>query len=106
MKKLLIVAGAVGVLIAGFCVVVALQPSDYRVTRSAELPAAPAAVFPHVNELRKWPAWSPWAKKDLDAKNTFEGPSSGTGALLIRRLTGNGIADFGRSLRTAGNVRM
>jgi hypothetical protein len=86
-KKLLIVAGAVGVLIAGFCVVVALQPSDYRVTRSAELPAAPAAVFPHVNELRKWPAWSPWAKKDPDAKNTFEGPSSGTGSIF--RWAGN-----------------
>jgi len=35
-----------------------------------------------VNELKKWLPWSPWAKKDPDAKNTFEGPEAGKGAVF------------------------
>jgi hypothetical protein len=35
-----------------------------------------------VNELHKWDAWSPWAKLDPNAKNTFEGPPAGTGAVM------------------------
>ena len=87
MKKLLIVAGAVAVLLGGFAAFVALQPGDYKVVRSEVLAAAPGAVFPHVNELRKWNDWSPWAEKDPDAKNEFEGPASGVGAVF--RWAGN-----------------
>jgi hypothetical protein len=87
MKKILIGLGVLGGLVGIFLVVVALQPSEYRVTRSALLPAPPAAVFPHANDLHKWQAWSPWAKKDPEAKNTFEGPSAGTGAIF--RWSGN-----------------
>src|SRR5262249_50741150 len=39
-------------------------------------------VFPHVNELRKWEAWSPWAKLDPNATESFEGPAAGTGAVM------------------------
>jgi hypothetical protein len=35
-----------------------------------------------VNEFAKWEAWSPWAKLDPACKNTFEGPSAGTGAVF------------------------
>jgi hypothetical protein len=38
-------------------------------------------VFAQVNDFHKWEAWSPWAKLDPDAKNSFEGPSSGTGSI-------------------------
>jgi hypothetical protein len=68
------------VLVGGFAVVVALQPSTYRVVRSTTISAAPADVFAQVNDFHNWEAWSPWAKLDPAAKNTFEGPSSGTGA--------------------------
>lgn len=88
MKKLLIVAGVFALLVAGFAAFVATRPSEYRVSRSAVLPAAPAAVFPHVNELKKWLPWSPWAKKDPDAKNTFDGPEGGKGAVF--HWAGNG----------------
>jgi hypothetical protein len=37
-------------------------------------------VFAQVNELKRWSAWSPWAKKDLQMKQTYEGPAAGTGA--------------------------
>jgi hypothetical protein len=42
---------------------------------------APAeAIFGQVNNFHKWETWSPWAKMDPNAKNTFEGPASGRGA--------------------------
>ncbi|MCP5550001.1 MAG: SRPBCC family protein [Akkermansiaceae bacterium] len=76
-KKILIV---LLILIVAFVVVVALQPGDMRVSRSAVIPAAPAVVFDHVNDLHKWQAWSPWARLDPNATNTFEGPTAGKDA--------------------------
>jgi hypothetical protein len=73
---------ALAVVLVVFLVVVAFQPSQFRVTRTVTMTAPPQAVFPHVNELRKWDAWSPWAKLDPNAKNSFEGPPAGTGAAM------------------------
>ncbi|WP_333876078.1 SRPBCC family protein [Methylobacter sp.] len=70
-----------------FVIAVAMQPSDFRVTRTDTIAAPASAVFAHVNDLQKWEAWSPWAKLDPEAKNSFEGPSSGTGAIM--RWVGN-----------------
>jgi polyketide cyclase/dehydrase/lipid transport protein len=77
LKKILI---GIAVVIVLFVVVVAMQPAQYRVSRTATIPAAPAVVFEHVNDLHKWDAWSPWAKLDPAMKTTFEGPQSGPGA--------------------------
>lgn len=63
-----------------FIVVVALRSPDFRVARSASIAAPPAAVFPHVNDLRKWQMWSPWAKMDPNCKINYDGPEAGTGA--------------------------
>jgi len=79
LKKTLI--GLVAV-VAVFAVVVALQPSQYRVSRSATVAAPPPAVFAQVNDFHNWEAWSPWAKLDAAAKATFEGPASGQGAVF------------------------
>jgi hypothetical protein len=75
------------VAIALVLIVAARQPDEFRVSRSTVLPAAASVVFPHVNELRKWETWSPWARLDPDAKSTFEGPAAGTGAVM--RWAGN-----------------
>ena len=77
LKKILLV---LVLLIAAFVVIVAVQPAEFRVTRSTSIAAPPEAVFAQVNDFHRWQAWSPWAKLDPNAKNTFEGPSSGTGA--------------------------
>jgi carbon monoxide dehydrogenase subunit G len=68
------------VLIAVFCVVASFRPDEFNVARSATISAPPAAVFEKINNLQNWNAWSPWAKLDPNAKNTFEGPSAGVGA--------------------------
>lgn len=68
------------VIVVAFVVIVALQKSDFRVTRSATIAAPTEAVFVQVNDLHRWEAWSPWAKLDPTAKNTYEGPAAGVGA--------------------------
>lgn len=79
LKKVLL---AMLLIVVVLIVVVALQPAEYRVTRTATMTAPVAAVFPHVNELKKWEAWSPWAKLDPTTKYTYEGPPSGQGAAV------------------------
>jgi len=79
-KKLLIAFGVLVVLVAVFGVIVALQPADYRIVHLASIAAPPATVFAQVNDFHKWDAWSPWAKFDPAAKNTFDGAPSGTAA--------------------------
>ena len=79
LKKILI---ALLALVASFLIVVALQPSEFHVERTANMAAPPAMVFDQVNDLHKWEAWSPWAKLDPNAKITFEGPPSGTGTIM------------------------
>lgn len=74
---LLIVLGALALVL----IVAALQPSQFRITRQAVLAASPEAVFPHVNDLPKWQAWSPWERLDPAMKRTFAGPSAGVGAV-------------------------
>jgi hypothetical protein len=85
MFDIILILVAIAVVI--FLVVAAMQPSDFRVTRTGTISAPASAVFAHVNDLQKWDAWSPWAKLDPDAKNSFEGPASGTGAIM--RWVGN-----------------
>ena len=79
LKKILI---GLAVLILGFVVVVALQPSEFQMERSTKIAAPAADIFPLVNDFHKWDSWSPWAKLDPDAKISFEGPESGQGAAM------------------------
>jgi hypothetical protein len=61
-------------------IVIAMQPADFQVSRSATMAAPPAAVFGQVNDFHNWDTWSPWAKRDPNATNRFEGPPAGEGA--------------------------
>jgi hypothetical protein len=73
LKKILI---ALAVIVVVFVAVVALQPSEFRVERTATISALAPDVFEQVNNFHNWEAWSPWAKLDPAAKVSFEGPSS------------------------------
>jgi hypothetical protein len=63
-------------------VVIAGRPDEFCVTRTATIPASPATVFAQVNDLHAWEAWSPWAKLDPKAKNSFTGADAGAGAAM------------------------
>ncbi len=77
-KKILI---GIAVIIFVFLVVVAMQPADFRITRSTTIAAPADVVFAQVNDFHKWDAWSPWAKLDPAMKQTYEGTPAGVGAI-------------------------
>lgn len=77
-----------------FIIVIAGQPDEFKVARSAKISAPPEKIFPHINDLHQWDAWSPWAKLDPNAKNFFEGPPSGVGTSM--KWEGNNKVGVGR----------
>ena len=80
MIETLIVLGVLAAIAAVFVLIVALRPAQFRITRSAAFTAPIAEVFAQVNDFHNWNAWSPWAKIDPAARNTYAGPESGVGA--------------------------
>jgi len=78
MLKIILIA--IPTIIVVFIIIVAMRPSNYRVARSIVIAAPQDAVFPHMNELKKWEAWNPWGKADPNLKVTYGGPASGVGA--------------------------
>jgi len=73
---------AVVVVLLGLVAFIATRPGEFQVARSATFAAPAPAVFAQVNELKKWEAWSPWAKKDPQAKSSYAGPAAGVGASM------------------------
>jgi hypothetical protein len=80
LKVLLAIAAVVVLVVAVLAVVVAMRPSEFRIQRSATINATAPAVFAQVNDFHSWQAWSPWAKLDPSARNSYEGAPAGTGA--------------------------
>jgi len=76
------ILAAVAAVVVVLAVVIALQPAAFRLSRSGTITAPPSAVFDEVNDLRRWEAWSPWAKIDPACKMTYEGAPSGVGAIV------------------------
>ncbi len=97
-KKILIL---VVITLAAFLVVVALQPSQYRIARSVSIAAPSSLVFAQVNSLQKAHAWSPWVKLDPAGTYGFEGPSEGVGAVS----TWSGNSDIGAGRQTITESR-
>lgn len=65
-----------------FVIVVAFQPSDFRISRTATINAPASAVFPKVNDFHNWEDWSPWAKIDPEAVSSYGGTREGVGAIF------------------------
>lgn len=80
-KKIIwITLAAVVVLVGGFCAVVAMQPSDFAITRSTVIHAPPQKVFPLVSDLKAGQAWSPWEDLDPAMQRTFAGVDGAVGS--------------------------
>lgn len=81
MKKIILgLLGAIAAVVIILCVVIAMQPSQFKITRSATFNAPPEALFTQVNDFNNWPAWSPWEKLDPNMKKEVSNPSAGKGA--------------------------
>lgn len=77
LKKILIV---LVVLVAGVLIFASTRPDHYHVDRSVTIAAPPAVIFAQLEDFKKWPAWSPWEKRDPQMKKSFEGPPTGVGS--------------------------
>jgi len=75
------ILGIIAILIGLLIVVVATRPAEFRIERSLQMSAPPAAVFAQVNDFHEWDDWSPWAKIDPAMAQTYEGAPSGKGAV-------------------------
>ncbi|MGH6866223.1 MAG: SRPBCC family protein [Methyloceanibacter sp.] len=79
MRLVLGLAVLVGILAA---VAIGL-PAHVTVSRSVVINAPEYAVFPYINDLRRFSEWSPWAARDPDMRTTYSGPESGKGAGVV-----------------------
>jgi hypothetical protein len=92
MLKIILISVAVIVLL--LVVIIALQPSEFRVARSTAISAPPPAAFAQVNDFHKWEAWNPWGKIDPAMKQAHDGAPAGTGAVYT--WAGNNEVGAGR----------
>ncbi len=70
------------ILAAIFAAVGFLLPGNVHVERSTLIAAQPAAIFPYVNNFRRFNEWSPWALRDPATEYSFTGPEAGVGAKM------------------------
>ncbi len=52
----------------------------YRVVRRALIHARPDQLFPLINDLRNWPRWTAWSKRET-MHLSYEGAPAGVGAI-------------------------
>lgn len=100
-KAILAIFVVLVLVVVVFCVVVALQPEDFKITRTATTNASPDKVFEQINDFHKWEAWSPWANLDPAMKTTYSGAASGTGSSYS--WVGNDQVGEGRMTMTASH---
>ena len=81
LKTIAYVAAVIAVIVAGIVIYAATRPDTFRVQRSASIKAPPDKIFPLINDLHAWSAWSPYEKKDPAMKRTFSGAPNGKGAV-------------------------
>jgi hypothetical protein len=77
LRKILLGVVAVVTLLV---VVVALQPAEFTVERSAHVAAPPDVVHGRIADFHAWPSWSPWQDLDPGQETTFSGAEAGVGA--------------------------
>lgn len=58
-------------------------PTTYNASTTVIFNTTPDKIFPHLNNLKRWPEWTVWNTKTYpNLKYTFEGPESGIGAIM------------------------
>lgn len=82
MRKILTIVGAVVLAtIAAILVYAATRPDSFRVERSTAMNAPPEKIFPYIDGLKRWTAWSPYEGRDPGMKRAYSGAESGKGAV-------------------------
>ncbi len=90
-EALLVIAGLLGLAIAGMLVAAARRPDRFAIQRSADIAAPPAAIYPMIADLRALNTWNPF-NADPGITGTYSGPEHGVGAnyAVASRKSGTG----------------
>ncbi|CAN5913480.1 K(+)-transporting ATPase subunit F [soil metagenome] len=80
LKTFAIIAVVFVVIIIGILIYASTQPDSFRVQRSVTIKASPDRIFPLINDLKPWAAWSPYEQKDPAMKRSFGPITAGKGA--------------------------
>lgn len=81
------------VVIITILVMAARRPDQFIVQRSVSIQAAPEKIFPYLNNLHNFTAWSPFEKLDPDMQRKYNDVAAGKGASY--EWSGNGKAGAG-----------
>ncbi|CAN5347355.1 K(+)-transporting ATPase subunit F [soil metagenome] len=81
LKIIAIIAVIVGIAVVVLLVLAMRKPDNFRVERRLDINAPPEKIFPLIEDLRKWAAWSPYEVKDPAMTRTFSGNPRGVGAV-------------------------
>ncbi len=95
LKKILSAFAAIAIVVV---IGIALQPAEFRISRSTTIAAPAQPVFAQVYDFHKWEAWSPWAKLDPNMKKSHTGAPAGVGS--IYSWSGNDQVGEGRMTLT------
>lgn len=68
--------------IAAVFVISVFLPKTGKVERSLTFTGNIDSVFDKINTLERWPEWTVWFEMDKDAKINYEGPKSGSTAMM------------------------
>ena len=68
------------ILVIGFSIYVAVQPNDYKFSRSRTIEAPVSLIYDKVNDFKQWPEFSPWLEQDKEATLTYGDKTIGEGA--------------------------
>ncbi len=56
------------------------RPDEFRVSRNLQMQAPPEKIYPLIADLKAWPQWSPYEKKDPGMARKIGGADQGVGA--------------------------
>ncbi|MFD0861161.1 GyrI-like domain-containing protein [Sungkyunkwania multivorans] len=68
------------VVVVGFLIYAATQPSEYEVSRTRTLEAPVEVVYNNVSDYKNWEAWGPWLEQDPSMTFSYGDQTKGTGA--------------------------
>lgn len=79
MNIVIAIAGSIAAAIVAILIYASSKPDAFHVERTVSIQAAPEAIFPHINDLQRWDAWTPY-NKDPAMKKTYSAHTAGVGA--------------------------
>jgi hypothetical protein len=80
LKVALIIVAVLAIAVVAILAYAATRPDSFSVQRSTTVEAPAGRIFPFINDLHAWTAWSPYETRDPGMKRSYGGAASGKGA--------------------------